>query len=167
MTDWDSFDMSPYTAAPQRMKATIPYEGMSGADVFDVVGDPALITDWFLLASDVRNHPTGPGEAPRFSVVFTFFGDVYEEVLLWDPPHRYVYRAEGPDFPIRDYIGRLEVEESGERAGVLRWAFHYDIIEGARFQRIMPVMLPPIIEESLRLLAPMIGGQSVTMTTEM
>jgi hypothetical protein len=167
MTNWDSFDMAPYTTAPERMKATIPFTGMSAAEVFDVMGDPERITDWFLLAKEVRIHPTESGEDPSFNVVFTFFGDVYEEVLLWNPPHRYVYLAQGPDFPIRDYVARIEVEETAPQRGVLRWAFHYDIIEGEHFERIMPVILPPIIEESLRRLAPLIGGTKVEMVTAM
>lgn len=167
MQDWESFDMTPYTPATERMKATIPFTGMNAAEVFDVMGDPERITDWFLLAKEVRVHPAEPGEEASFNVVFTFFGDVYEEVLLWDPPYRYVYVAKGPDFPIRDYVARIEVEETGDRAGVVRWAFHYDVIEGEAFERIIPVMLPPIIEESLRRLAPLIGGSDVEMVTSM
>ena len=167
MQDWNSFDMTPYTPARERMKATIPYTGMSAAEVFGVLGDPERITDWFLLAKEVRVHPTESGEDASFNVVFTFFGDVYEEVLLWDPPRRYVYVAKGPNFPIRDYVARIEVEETGDRGGVVRWAFHYDTIDGEEFERIIPVMLPPIIEESLRRLAPLIGGSDVEMVTAM
>jgi hypothetical protein len=165
LTEWDAFDMEPYSRAPERMKATIAFTGMSAASAFEVMGDPERITDWFLLAKEVNVHPAVEGTDPSFNVVFTFFGDVYEEVLHWDPPHRYVYLAQGPDFPIRDYIGRIEVEETGPQAGVVRWAFYYDIIEGEHFQRIMPVMLPPIIEESLRRLASLIGGTDVEMVT--
>jgi hypothetical protein len=50
---------------------------------------------------------------------------------------------------------------------VVRWAFHYDTIDGEEFERIIPVMLPPIIEESLRRLAPLIGGSDVEMVTAM
>ena len=158
MISWDKFDITPYTAAPERMKATIPFEGMTGEEVFEVVGDPNKITEWFLLAKEVRIHPMEEGEDPTFDVVFTFFGEIYEEVLFWDPPHRYVYLAQGPDFPIKDYIGRIEVEETGPREGIMRWSFHYDIVEGEEFRRIIPVMLPPVIEASLRRLVPLIRG---------
>lgn len=161
MTAHDGFDIAPFTTAPERMRAVIPFEGLSGAEVFEVVGDPDRITDWFLLAKEVRIHPAEPGEDPTFDVVFTFFGEVYEEVLHWDPPHRYVYLAQGPDFPIKDYIGLIEVAETGSRSGVMRWSFYYDVIEGDEFRRIIPVMLPPVVEESLRRLAPMIGGTEV------
>lgn len=167
MSSWDSFDMTPFTAAPERMRATIPYSGMSAAEVFDVMGDPERITDWFILAKEVRVHPAEPGEEASFNVVFTFFGDVFEEVLLFEPPQRYVYIARGPDFPIKDYVARIEVEETGDGAGVVRWAFYYNVIEGEHFRRIIPVMLPPIIEASLRNLAPMIGGTTVEMKTSM
>ena len=158
MSGWDDFDITPYTSAPERMRATIPFEGMTGDEVFGVVGDPDRIADWFLLAKEVRIHPARDGEDPTFDVVFTFFGEVYEEVLLWDPPHRYVYLAQGPEFPIKDYIGRIEVEETGPASGIMRWSFHYDQIEGGEFQRIIPVMLPPVIEASLQRLSPLIGG---------
>lgn len=158
MATWDDFDISNFTPAPERMRATIPFEGMTGDEVFAVVGDPERITDWFLLAKEIRMHDVAEGEDPTFDVVFTFFGEVYEEILHWDPPHRYVYLAQGPDFPIKDYIGRIEVDETGPTTGVFRWSFHYDVIEGDEFQRIIPVMLPPVIEESLRRLCPLIGA---------
>ena len=158
MIDWDDFDITPFTSAPERMKATIPFEGNTPQQVFDIMGDPERITDWFLLAKEVRVHPAEEGQDPTFNVVFTFFGHVYEEVLLWNPPHRYVYLAEGPDFPIKGYIGRIEIEETGPTSGIMRWSFHYDQIQGDEFQRIVPVFLPPVIEASLQRLAPLIGG---------
>jgi hypothetical protein len=99
--------------------------------------------------------------------VFAFFGDVYEEVLHWDPPHRYVYLAQGPDFPIKDYIGRIEVHESEPGSGEMVWAFYYDEIEGVAYERLIPLMLPPIIEASAKLLAPMIGGTDIQFTSTM
>ena len=63
MQDWDSFDITPYTTATERMKATIPFTGMTAAEVFDVMGDPERITDWFLLAKEVRVHPAEPAFA--------------------------------------------------------------------------------------------------------
>ena len=161
MTTWEDFDMVPFTSAPERMKATIPFEGTTPEQVFEIMGDPERVTDWFLLAKEIRIHPAEPGQDLTFNVVFTFFGDVYEEVLHWDPPRRYVYLADGPDFPIKGYIGRIEIEATAPDAGVMRWSFHFDDIEGDEFQRIIPVFLPPVIEESLRRLAPLIGGTSV------
>jgi len=161
MTSWDSFDMAPFTTAPQRMKATIAFEGKTPEQVFGIMGDPERITEWFLLAKEVRIHPAVEGQDPTFNVVFTFFGDVFEEVLHWDPPNRYVYLAEGPEFPIKGYIGRIEIKETGPTSGIMRWSFHYDTIEGEEFQRIVPVFLPPVIEASLQRLAPLIGGTAV------
>jgi uncharacterized protein YndB with AHSA1/START domain len=156
--------MTPYTTATERIRATIPFAGMHADAVFDLMGDPERITDWFILAKEVRMHPT---DEAAFNVVFTFFGDVYEEVLHWDPPRRYVYLAQGPDFPIQDYVARIEVEETGDGTGVVRWAIHYDVIEGEAFQRVLPVMLPPVIEESLLRLARLIGGDDVEMVVSM
>ena len=167
MTSWDDFDVSTFGAGTERMRATITYEGMTPQKVFDVVGDPEKITDWMLLAEDVRVHPAKPGQDPTFNVVFAFFGDVYEEVLHWDPPHRYVYLAQGPEFPIKDYIGRIEVHESEPGRGEMIWAFYYDEIEGASYERLIPLMLPPIIEASVELLAPMIGGTAVHFVSTM
>ena len=167
MTSWNDFDITPYTTAPERMRATIPFRGMTADEVFAVMGDPERITEWFLLAKEVRVHPAEEGEDPSFDVVFTFFGEVNEEVLLWDPPQRYVYLARGPEFPIRDYIGRIEVEETGPETGIMRWSFHYDVIEGQEFRRIIPVMLPPVIGASLRRLAPLIGGTSFEFASRM
>ena len=158
---WDDFDVTPHTTATERMRATITYEGLTPGQVFEVVGDPDRITDWMLLAEDVRIHPAEPGQDPTFNVVFAFFGDVYEEVLHWDPPARYVYLAQGPQFPIKDYIGRIEVHETGPGRGEMIWAFYYDRIEPQVYEPLIPLMLPPIIEASVERLAPLIGGTKV------
>lgn len=90
-------------------------------------------------------------------MVFTFFGDVYEEVLHWDPPHRYVYLARGDDFPVKDYIAQIEVFEMADYKGIMRWNVYCDVIEGDHFQKILPVMLPAINEASIHALAPLIA----------
>jgi uncharacterized protein YndB with AHSA1/START domain len=114
VTSRDVFDTGAYEARTERMPATITYSGMTPEKVFDVVGDPEKITDWMLLAEDVRVHPAEPGQDPTINVVFAFFGDVYEEVLHWDPPHRNVYLAQGPASPalvpafVRRYSGRQQ-----------------------------------------------------------
>ena len=160
---FDQFDISPYTQAPLRMRADIGFEGKRCEEVFAVLGDPMTIPDWYLLAKEIRMHPVEEGEDPKFNVVFTFFGDVYEEVLHWDPPHRYVYLARGDDFPIKDYIAQIEVFETTEREGIMRWSVYCNVIEGEHFQKILPVILPPINEASMRALAPLIGGVSVAV----
>ena len=160
---FNQFDMSPYTNAPLRLQADIEFEGKTCEDVFAVLGDPAKIPEWYLLAKEIRMHPTEEGEDPKFNVVFTFFGDVYEEVLHWDPPHRYVYLAQGDNFPIKDYIAQIEVFETGGRKGVMRWSVYCNEIEGDHFQKILPVILPPINEASMQALAPLIGGVSVVV----
>lgn len=156
------FDISLFTPAPLRMEGIIEYQGKTPQQVFDILGDPASIPEWYLLAKEIRMHPQQPGEELTFNVVFTFFGDVYEEVLHWDPPHRYVYLAQGPDFPIKDYVSEIKVTETGEQQGVMSWRVYCNTIEGEHFQKILPVMLPPINEASLKRLATMIGGVSTT-----
>ena len=44
---------------------------------------------------------------------------------------------------------------------------YYDEIEGDAYERLIPLMLPPIIEASVELLAPMIGGTTVHFTSTM
>ena len=43
------------------------------------------------------------------------------------------------------------------------WRQYFDEIEGDYNSRIVPVILPPLNEASLKRLAPMIGGTSVEM----
>lgn len=83
---------------------------------------------------------------------------MFEEILHWDPPHRYVYLDQGEDFPIRDYVACLEVTEEAPGHGTPRWAIYCDRIEGEHYQRILPVMLPAINEASMRKLSDLIGG---------
>jgi hypothetical protein len=154
--------VSDFTAAPARITAEIAFSGMPGEDVFEIMGDPDRITDWYLLAKDVHRHPPGPDGEERFDVEFIYFGKVYEEVLYWAPPDRYIYKAEGPDFPIKDYIAIIEVAMNGEDSGVMRWSMYFNDIEGVDQQKALPVMLPPITRESVERLAPMLGGEVVT-----
>ena len=154
----ETFSIAAYTAAPKRLSAQIRYEGMTAQGVFDVMGDPTRITDWYLLAKTVKMHPPVAGEEQTFNVEFTFFGDVFEEILLWDPPRRYVYQAKGDDFPIKDYVACIEVEADTPTTGIMTWDIHCDIIEGEHFQRVLPVMLPAINEASMRKLQVLIGG---------
>jgi len=157
------FDITQYTSAALRMDARIRYDGKSAEEVFDIMGDPQRITDWYLLAKQVKMHPKVQGEEQTFNVEFTFFGDVFEEILHWDPPRRYVYLATGDDFPIKDYVACIEVEESSATSGTMRWAIYSDVIEGEHFQRILPVMLPAINEASMHKLSELIGGVKCTV----
>lgn len=161
MAHEDAFDISQFTTAPEQMRATIEFSGLPPEEVFGVIGDPKRITDWFMLAKEVRMH--GSGDDDSFDVVFTFFGEVYEEFLHFDPPLRYVYKAHGPGFPIKDYVALWEIEPESPTSGQITWALHYSEIEGEEYQRVLPVMLPPIIHESVRRLAPMLGGTSVKL----
>ena len=104
--------------------------------------------------------PTDSGEQ-SFNVVFTFFGDVYEEILHWAPPQCYIYLARGEDFPIKDYIAEIKVVDNGDGTGVMTWSTYYDQIEGEHYQRVLPLMLPPINEASMEKLAPLIGGYKI------
>ena len=155
----EAFDITRYTRAALRMDARIEFRDKSAAEVFDIMGDPERITDWYLLAKAVKLHPAVAGEEQSFNVEFTFFGDVFEEILHWDPPHRYVYLASGEDFPIRDYVASIEVTEHGS-GGTMRWRIYCDDIEGEHFQRILPVMLPAINQASMEKLCELIGGVS-------
>ncbi|MEH6579149.1 MAG: SRPBCC family protein [Amphritea sp.] len=158
MAATEVFDITRYTSAPLKMQAVIEYQGKTPEEVFAVLGDPEKIPDWYLLAKEVRMHPPKEDGDVTFNVVFTFFGDVYEEVLHWDPPHRYVYLAKGDEFPIKDYIAEIEVVESQPGQGTMTWNIYCQEIEGEHFQKILPVILPPINEASIKRLTPLIGG---------
>ena len=153
------FDIRDYTRASLRMDARIEYRGKSAEEVFDIMGDPERIIDWYLLAKTVKMHPAVAGEQQNFNVEFTFFGDVFEEILHWDPPRRYVYLASGEDFPVRDYVACIEVTEQ-PGGGLMSWKIYSDVIEGEHFQRILPVILPAINKASMEKLSELIGGVS-------
>lgn len=157
------FLIEEFTQAPLRMDARICYEGTSAEQVFELLGDPERITDWYLLAKDVRLHPGSEGEDQKFTVEFTFFGEVEEEILHWDPPRRYVYLAKGDDFPIKDYVACIDVREDTPDSGELRWSIYCDVIEGDHYQRILPAMLPAINEASMKKLSTLIGGSACSV----
>jgi len=151
--------ISAFTSALVRIETEIEFSGHSGEEIFDIMGDPKRITDWYLLAKSVHMHPPGPDGEENFNVEFIYFGDVFEEILDWDPPRRYVYKATGDQFPIKDYVAVIEVRMTGEDSGIMRWAMHFNDVDGLDQQKALPVMLPPITEESVKRLAPMLGGE--------
>lgn len=157
-TPTDEFDMSPFTTAPLQIDMRVQFEGKTPAEVFDIMGDPARIKDWYLLAKEVHLSET---ESRDFEVEFILFGRVKEAILHWDMPIRYVYRADGADFPIKNYVGLIEIQTPEHNRGVMIWRQFFDDIEGLSNQRILPVILPPLNRASLERLAPMIGGTEV------
>ena len=158
-----SFDISAFTSAGLKMEAHIEYQNCSADHVFEVLGDPKLIPSWYLLAKEVHIHEAPPGEEPPFTVEFTFFGLVDEEILHWDPPNRYVYLAKGDGFPIKDYVACIEVTEKDASSGTMSWQIYCDEIEGEHFQRVLPAMLPALNEASMKKLSPLIGGVSCSV----
>ena len=153
-----SFDINQFTTASLRMEASIRYEDSSAERVFEVLGDPNLIPSWYALAKEVHIHEAPPGEEPPFTVEFTFFGLVEEEILHWDPPNRYVYLAQGKGFPIKDYVACIEVTPTSHSSGTMSWKIYCDHIEGEHYQRVLPIMLPAINKASMEKLSPLIGG---------
>ena len=159
------FDISPYTSAPLRMDMQIAFSGTSPDRVFEIMGDPERVKDWYLLAKEVHLHEPDVNGQVNFDVEFILFGLVKEEILHWDVPTRYVYRAYGDDFPLRGYVALIEVRQTGPDEGVMIWRQYFDEIEGEYNSRVVPVILPPLNAASLDRLAPMIGGTSVEMAS--
>lgn len=151
--------ISDFTGAPERQHAVIEFSGKTGSEIFEIMGDPDRITGWYLLAKEVHHHAPGTDGEARFNVEFTFFGDVFEETLLWEPPNCYFYKASGPGFPVKDHVAQIAVEMTGKDTGRMIWSMFFDKIEGQEFQRILPVILPVISEHLVAKLAPMLGGQ--------
>ena len=154
-------EISNFTQAPLKMRAQIRFENFSPEDVFKVLGDPEKIPDWYLLAKQVHMHPAKEDEEASFNVEFTFFGNVYEEILHWDPPFNYIYKAVGDDFPVKDYVAEIDVKKDSDNSGVLTWDIYFEHLEGEHFKKILPVMLPAINEASMHKLSTLIGGVEV------
>jgi len=153
-----------FTSASLKLVSSVEYFGLSAQEVFDVLGDPTQITDWYPLAKSVVLGP-GEGSDQQFDVEFTFFGLVSEQVLHWDPPNRYIYQAVGADFPIKDYIADITVEETGLQQGTLKWSVYFDTIEGAEFQRLLPIILPAINEAGMANLSAILGNGSYSVAS--
>ena len=161
------FAIGDYTSAPLRLDMQVRFTNQSPATVFDVMGDPAQIQNWYVLAKDtVVDEQTAEDEL-QFEVDFILFGKVREEVLLWAPPQRYVYRAFGEHFPFKDYVALIEVEETAPNAGVLRWQQYFTEIEGEDNQRLHSVILPHLNEVSLQRLATLINGSDVRVVSHL
>ena len=71
MTEADAFDIGDYTGAALRMDARIEFDGKSAAEVFEIMGDPEQITDWYLLAKAVKMHPPVENEEKTFKIEFS------------------------------------------------------------------------------------------------
>lgn len=98
------FAIGDYTSAPLRLDMQVRFTNRSPATVFDVMGDPAQIQNWYVLAKDTVVDEQTTEDELQFEVDFILFGKVREEVMLWKPPQRYVYRAFGEHFPFKDYV---------------------------------------------------------------
>jgi len=157
------FDIADYTTAPLRLDMRVRFKGKSPSEVFDIMGDPERVKDWYLLAKDVHLHEPNADGQVNFDVEFVLFGIVKEEILHWDVPTRYVYRAYGDGFPIQDYIALIEIQQTGDDEGIMIWRQYFDEIEGEHNKLILPVILPPLNTASLERLAPMIGGTDVEL----
>ena len=155
------FKISPYTGSSERQRSVIRFSGLTAESVFQIMGDADRITDWFILAKQVKHYPPSEAGEAKFSVEFTLFGDVFEEVLEWDPPRRYAYKASGPEFPIKDYSAEIEVRMTSVDEGEVVWSMYFDQIEGMEFQRLIPVILPPIVNASVQNLAKILNGTVV------
>ena len=78
-------DISQFTNAPLRLSSEVSYAGFSADEVFDLLGDPKKITDWYPLAKSVLMHDDDPtGQA--FDVEFTFFGRVSKKFFIGSHP---------------------------------------------------------------------------------
>ncbi|MGB1958632.1 MAG: SRPBCC family protein [Luminiphilus sp.] len=161
------FAIGDYTSAPLRLDMQVRFTDRSPATVFDVMGDPAQIQNWYVLAKNtVVDEQTAEDEL-QFEVDFILFGKVREEVMLWNPPQRYVYRAFGEHFPFKDYVALIEVEETAPNTGVLRWQQYFTEIEGEDNQRLHSVILPHLNEVSLQRLATLINGSDVSVVSHL
>lgn len=163
----DEFDILDYTTAPLKLDMRVRFKGKSPSEVFAIMGDPERVKDWYLLAKDVHLHEPDADGHVNFDVEFVLFGVVKEEILHWDVPTRYVYRAYGDGFPLKDYIALIEIRQTGDNEGIMIWRQYFDEIEGHHNQLILPVILPPLNTASLERLAPMIGGTDVELDNYM
>ena len=161
------FTIGDYTSAPLRLDMQVRFTNQSPATVFDVMGDPAQIQNWYVLAKDTVVDEQTTEDELQFEVDFILFGKVREEVMLWNPPERYVYRAFGEHFPFRDYVALIEVEETAPNTGVLRWQQYFTEIEGEDNQRLHSVILPHLNEVSLQRLATLINGSDVSVVSHL
>ena len=161
------FTIGDYTSAPLRLDMQVRFTNQSPATVFNVMGDPAQIQNWYVLAKDTVVDERTAEDELQFEVDFILFGKVREEVMLWNPPQRYVYRAFGEHFPFKDYVALIEVEETALNAGVLRWQQFFTEIEGEDNQRLLSVILPHLNEVSLQRLATMINGSDVSVVSHL
>ena len=149
-----------------RLQASIEFSGKSAEDVFSIMGDPERITDWYLLAKSVRmSHSEDSVEFMKsqdksFTVDFVLFGELEEEILFWDPPHSYIYRAVGPEFPIKDYYAEIAVASTGESTGTLYWRIYFDVVDSPKSKDLIPVILPPVTEASIQRLSALVSGVS-------
>ena len=84
------FTIVDYTSAPLRLDMQVRFTNQSPATVFDVMGDPAQIQNWYVLAKDTVVDEQTTEDELQFEVDFILFGKVREEVMLWNPPQRYV-----------------------------------------------------------------------------
>ncbi|MBL4712663.1 MAG: hypothetical protein JKX75_09260 [Gammaproteobacteria bacterium] len=156
------FNINDYAKAPLKLEYKIYFEHYSGQEVFDILDNPELISEWYLLAENVQLNSSKGKAKESFTVDLTFFGHITEEVLYKSPPHHYVYSAKGDDFPIDGYIAEIEIiTEPCDNKGVMIFKVYYKDVLNSKFKRIIPILFPVINEASINKLAEFIGGYKV------
>ena len=72
------FDIADFTSAPLQMDMRIRFRDRTPEEVFDIMGDPERIKDWYLLAEAVHLHEPSEDGMVNFDVEFMLLGLVRE-----------------------------------------------------------------------------------------
>lgn len=89
--------------------------------VWTVISDHERIPEWSPARSvKIVSAPNGPGVGVVRRIEFGPGVSVDEEVLCYDPPHRYVYRAIR-GLPANYHLGEMRVEPTSDGGTQLFW----------------------------------------------
>ncbi len=92
----------------------------------------------------------------------TGMGDLREEIVRWNPPHGYAYKAEGKLAPIRNHLGVFHLQRTESGSCLLVWRQYFQnasgplgLLLGGMFPLVMQVMMKRALSNLLQQL----GGE--------
>ena len=131
------FTIGDYTSAPLRLDMQVRFTNQSPATVFDVMGDPAQIQNWYVLAKDTVVDEQTTEDELQFEVDFILFGKVREKSCCGNPPQRYVYQGVRRALPTSEtMLPSLRSKRRHPTPAYSGWQQYFTEIEGEDNQRL-------------------------------
>jgi len=122
-------------------------------NVFGVIADLDGISKYFpMVRHAITHHNSATGCAGEGSVrvckMSAGMGDINEEIIWWNPPAGFAYRASGTMIPIRDHLGVITLTPDTQGYTRIEWRHYFETRLGP-LGWMFPFMMKRMCREAL------------------